>query len=713
MQILDVTLDQLSGQGKRVTPRLVYENTLYFHLSVLLNTTSGKILKEDGKPIKYYGITLAGSSIGKGFSFDITRKLFPIKDETYANFMMKHLEKNLNGMQFNEEDVEKITSYLPRNKFISMEGTSEGILSAAFAQSLAHFGSLNCVSHELGDTISSSEHLALKLKELYDGEVLAKRTKSENNPNIKNITTNAMLFGSQVGFDRDSKRILLKALKSGLYRRSFIVNIDSSFEITEQKNQTDMIDITNYFKELTEQYIIDTNNCEDDYIFTSTLDYINRSTEINSELIQEANNNKVDDFKQIDSSAISIIEDLAHILAFLDMRKEVTNTDINEAYDFFKRTRATIEPIIQPDRLHIRLFDIVRLSNNKMSFHDASKYISDIPDAKTKRDEILELFRDYSYYKGYIPEITGNKIKYFLLKEPEVNTLSSIIVSLDVHDYEKYPVESFASISFVETALDFFDNERNNHSIEKLVQSTKVKSFSLSRFEESPTANKKSISGTAGHRKADCYTSGANLIAFDIDDGLELEEAISLLEHYTYLIYTTRSHQKEKNGEMQGDRFRILIPTSNTFYVDTEQYKGLYRNIADYLNIRIYDTQTLNVSRLWYTNPDTEIYTNDADLLDISALIPSTEKAELVLPNLALLQNNISDDSEYERRKLGMIKYMLTQTSSGNRAGNLYRFACFIRDLGGNAVIETEALNAMLFDPLPAREMNSMLKNRF
>ena len=86
MKILDLILDELEAQGKRKTPRAMYANALFFNLSVLLNVTSGRVQKEDGSGINYYGITLAGSSLGKSWSFNVIKNMFiPIKDETYAN----------------------------------------------------------------------------------------------------------------------------------------------------------------------------------------------------------------------------------------------------------------------------------------------------------------------------------------------------------------------------------------------------------------------------------------------------------------------------------------------------------------------------------------------------------------------------------------------------------------------------------------------------
>jgi hypothetical protein len=393
------------------------------------------------------------------------------------------------------------------------------------------------------------------------------------------------------------------------------------------------------------------------------------------------------------------------------MTKEVDVEHLDEAYKFFKQSRKTIESIIQPDRVHIRIFDIVRLSKNRMSFHDISKYISDIPDAKTKREEIIELFQDYAYYKGFVPEISGNKVKYFLLKEPEKTTLDKVMVSIDTHDYDRKKIEAKMSVCFSQLELSFFGEKQ---SIESLIVSKKVPSFSTCMFEPTEISIRNSLIDGTGHRKADKYIEGYNMIGFDIDDGWTLDEAFEALNQYTYLIYTTKSHRKEKDGILNGDRFRILIPLKTKIYVDAERHKQLYINLAEFLGIKVFDQATKNVSRLFFTNPDGEVYKNEAELIDVIGLVPNTERAESLLP----LLNNMAHDeygddiNDIERRRIGFVKWFLVNTSIGNRNDNLYKAKRFFIELGLNIEYELNALNNMMIDPLPQKDVDDLIKRR-
>jgi hypothetical protein len=62
--------------------------------------------------------------------------------------------------------------------------------------------------------------------------------------------------------------------------------------------------------------------------------------------------------------------------------------------------------------------------------------------------------------------------------------------------------------------------------------------------------------------------SKQNLLIFDIDDGLSLEDAKKMFSKYEYLIATTKSHRQVKK-DVVCDRFRVIIPSNNIPRGDT------------------------------------------------------------------------------------------------------------------------------------------------
>ena len=281
-----------------------------------------------------------------------------------------------------------------------------------------------------------------------------------------------------------------------------------------------------------------------------------------------------------------------------------------------------------------------------------------------------------------------------MVKPFEMNDLNHMIVSTSVNKSLKPEME----INFKSQEVPFFGE---GMTIQSLITSNAVQSFCLNHFEPSNKA-------PDGHRKKEYIVQGQNLISWDLDEGMTLEEAKIVLSEYTHIIYTTKSHQKNKNG-ITCDRFRILMPTKTTFYVGAEQHKQMYENLSEILNIPNYDIQTRNQGRLWYTNPEAMVYTNKGELLDVRCCIPETETAKNIIPKIHELESNIDDD-EMTRRIIGMQKFVLMNGIQGARNSMLFRLAKFLKEIGGDMNIVSET-NQMLSEPLPEHEVETILRN--
>jgi hypothetical protein len=228
-------------------------------------------------------------------------------------------------------------------------------------------------------------------------------------------------------------------------------------------------------------------------------------------------------------------------------------------------------------------------------------------------------------------------------------------------------------------------------SIESLILAPEVDWFTTVYFD-----------GTRNIKNA---IQGQNMIAFDIDEGMTLNEAIQLLNPYVYLIYTTRNHQKDKKGRTY-DRFRIIMPTKQKFYVDNEQHKKMLENIANIIGMPSYDISTRNQDRLWFPNPEGKVYASKTgELIDVTCCIPSTEKEEYVTQQVGSVDTTeVSDD----RRIQGMIRWTISNAVVGGRNNALLRLHRFVKDLTGS---KTEAdsityqVNAILNEPLEETEL--------
>ena len=267
-----------------------------------------------------------------------------------------------------------------------------------------------------------------------------------------------------------------------------------------------------------------------------------------------------------------------------------------------------------------------------------------------------------------------------------------MIISTSVNISKKPEME----INFKSQEVPFFGS---GMTVEALLTSD-VQSYCLNHFEATDRA-------PDGHRKKEYVIPGQNLIAWDIDEGMSIHNMETILEDYQYLLYTTKSHQKDKNG-IVCDRFRVVMPTKTTFYVNPEEHKGLYENISKILEIPSYDIATRNQGRLWFTNNKATktIKKDTGDLLDVRCCIPETETAEHIIPNIENLNLDESD-----RRIAGMQKYVLINGVGGNRNNVLFRLAKFVQEMGGDVADIVHRTNNMMMEALPESEVNIILRN--
>lgn len=111
-----------------------------------------------------------------------------------------------------------------------------------------------------------------------------------------------------------------------------------------------------------------------------------------------------------------------------------------------------------------------------------------------------------------------------------------------------------------------------------------------------------------------------NSLWFDFDDGLSIEEATKLFKHYKFLIYTTKSHQKDKKG-LVCDRFRMVLPAIN---IPTgELYWAMMRELEKLLPI---DKQVNTPTGSFLGYSEAKTYINDGDVVyDCSYLLDMAE----------------------------------------------------------------------------------------
>jgi len=704
-------LDLLEKQGMYYTNRRLYESALYYYGSILLNSYNYR--KANGKNIKYYGVVFSSSGSGKDFSLDTCKSLFNF--DSYVKKM--NYSATINNEMEDPEENAKLVSNLPASVEVALEGTKEGLFAVANSQANSGYGSLNLISREIGDIIAGSSELISKLKELYDGHYKAKVIKgnkdSRRETDIDNVVCNMFAAGSQAGFSTEGKTELQKMVSSGMYRRSYIIDMKPN-DIIENEENISLEPVLKWYEALQAEedamykYKFEENgNTLFENNLTITDEAIERLKEIGSELINKANEDKYNELTRAEIGSKTMIEDLSYIIAFLE-RKSVCREVVDKAYEFYQFTRKTVTDIFKTVQPYHTAYELLKRGKG-LSKSEMIELDDNIPNGVSKFNEMVPMLQELCYRKNELLILPAEKamVPRYDIEPLPLTNLDSMIVST-----ASGKSEGRFEIAYYQDNVSFFGKDRK--SIEYLVTSP-IESFLLCHFDENKQSAKIGIDmdpeGTkpCGYRSEKYFISGSNMVAFDIDEGLSLEEAKKLLSEFTYIIYTTKSHQKDKNGFV-ADRFRIIMPTKQTYYLEASQYKEFYINLEERLGLEANDSQTRNVSRLWFSNREAEVFTNEGELLDTSSALPDTEKTEAILPMLDSVDVMMSDGL-LDARLEGIYKYFITQTSVGERNGQLFKLGKMILDLGLDPVEHMTKVNSMLYEPVGDKELNALFRS--
>jgi hypothetical protein len=683
--MIEKVVNVLSSKGRFRTKRELIENAFWFSFSSYIGLIQPKVVYKNKKlDINYFGISIAPSGVGKSFIYEEAKKLLEIENKKYIDVIRFGLPKEVANDEITiDNDKVKIESFVP-NFENTIEGTKEGLYLRALALSKSLYGSLNLIHEEIMDVIKESNINVMK--ELYDGKFIGKIIKSSINENLYGLTSNMLVFGSSTSLKRDPSiyTYFIKAVGSGIYRRSFIYYQEpTDIEVNNNKSN-EKIDFE-YLREYIRKWLKGIN----EYGLYPEIKISNEANEyielINYELIDFANQYKEDERFSAEAGSLDKLIKLSGLSAILNDREEIKYEDIFYAYDMYKRFRESNKELFNVEPQHKRIYKVIK----KLKKATKTEILeSDIFNRSSFNEDLL-LVEELAYRNNERLIVKGSRIKTYSIEPMQESNLNKVIVSYPKVDKREKTTE------YISVEIPFFGSSQ---SLESLVVSDKVSNFCLVHFKD-------------GKRKSINTIENQNCIGIDVDYGISLNEVLDLLRDYTYIIYTTKSHQKEKDG-LVNDRFRILLPTKTYFNVDNERHKELISNVCEALGVGSYDVSTRNQDRLWFTNPNGEIYKNQGELFDVIPYLPDTNKRESIERQLVKFNEGDYNEDEVSKRIGGMVKWFLNSTYKGNRNINLFRLGSFILDLTNDlerSVEEVYKANSMLEEPISEKELRDTI----
>jgi hypothetical protein len=634
-------------------------------------------LDEQNVPLNYYGVTFANSGRGKDLSVSIAMKLVEDIINAY-NHRLNDLvnENNARGLELIKPSVEH------------KEGTSSGLLQDRNVLDVLKIGSTNIRVEELVSTLRGStfEDVVNTLTESWqEGKNASRSFKSYISPPVEFVPMNCLLYSSPEGFRDESNKnfqSFVNNLANGLSRRSYVVfdesDVQAESEPTEESLRAYMNDM-----EIARSKLKDMKEYIEDILMNGPRQ-IRMSVEAELECkVYEVKNKNIVAGSPLMKNAVKAellnrsykIRRLAGLYALLNGQDEVSIDDIRDAIEWNEMLNKDIVIALNAETIAEKIFDYLDKVEKYSSQTDIIKYYKmSALDFKNNIDEVYTVAYDSgSTLQSKVFDREAKVIKYNLIKGELTQSEEMICSASDQ-----------MSDGFIQQKIGY-------KQLPDLVRGKYGKNYSAGIFLNSK-------------RNKDNYIRRQNLIIFDVDEGTTIDEAKLYLSQYRGFIATTRNHMKEKNGKVQ-ERFRIVLISKYIFNLDHQEYTNTLTNFALLHNLTV-DFPVIEPSRLYYSNPESEINFLDGDeLVDLRSYIPETKEVRATEESIKHAEKTYSGSENIN----GLDKYFLMQTSQGNRNNNLVKYGFALIDKKGLSINEAKSkvlsLNDMLIDPLPISEI--------
>lgn len=686
-------MEYFQDQGQYMFLPELLESALFFNTATAIQLVNARIHRTTNHGVKKiipntFFIILAPSGVGKNASISFTAEPFR---EMFSNFIARIEAFTLDPNNRNEKNELEPQYIKISHQYLPSGSSTQGVQKAAQTLTDIGFGGVSLFEDELGDNMLSMGQIFTKMKTAFDEGIsygdLNVSSGGLNYHTVEDICYNAMLMGSPGIFEQQPrlKDQLLSHFISGIARRSFIFH-NTTFKKSENRNPTyetmsqENIQIAkDYFLELRSHI--------------NGIEQITMPKEVYKELIQwdiqkEVLRENSDSILADNLGAPAKIERLAGIIAILDLSYTITSDHLKYAISFTERVDNTTEEAHRIKPLYEQIYDILAMRG----FISRTELLKDVKTLTLKNldDEIMLATELASQLGNSIVIKQYSGIIKYKLERLTATKLDKVIMSINDDPTANNP-DGFRKV------------EGTFEDMYKVMISTRR--YSAGTFLNEYITNKN-------------YLSEQNIIILDIDNGITIKEAQSLFHGVTHMIATTKSHQIWKDKKPPCDRFRLVLPTVSKFHLKPEVYSEMYGNLMDSLGMETADISCRNASRWYYGFPDGEYWYNDnpeAELLDIRAFIPDTTEnhsGENNMNNYHLNSSDNMDQDESGRRKAGMIRWLLSRTSSGNRNDMVFAYAKFLKDLPNEDFdFGTRQFNAILGDPLGEAELSKIIRS--
>lgn len=654
------------------------------------------VTKDRGEiPVNIYALALATSGFGKGHSVAIMEEAIlaafrqRFVSETMATVAKDKIETeaDLRALRANTDPTEEFNTLWSEYSatgaypFTFDSGTPPAVKQLRHKLLLACAGSINLQIDEIGLNLLGSVDLMTLFLELYDqGQVKQKLTKntSENKraDEIYGKTpTNMLLFGtpSELFDGSQTESQFDSFLETGYARRCFFgygnMTRTESTETAEERykkliapeNNKAITYWSDKFAHLADESFMDWKMELEDPEGILLLAY-KMHCEKEASLLPEHEGVRKAELSHRYFKALK----LAGAYAFIDQSPTVTRTHLLSAIKLAEETGSEFyKYILDREKTYEKLAKFITEAGKPVTHPDLHNALAFYRAGGAQRTELMNMAIAWGYQNHrIIKKQFRDGIEFFsgeTLKQTDINNIMISASPKMAEDYE------YANLPFSDLVMLGQQSGINwaNHAF----------------------ANQ--------YRDKKHVIPGFNMLVLDIDnedESTSLEMVQNILSEYTYITYTTKSHQRDENG----DRFRLLMPINYVLQLDDDDYKEFMGSICNWLPFSV-DTSANQRERKWLTNEGIVNYNEGTQLLDVLDFIPRTSRNETRQSKLEKLH---SLDS--------MERWFMNQMGPGNRNNNMVKFALALVD---SNMLYTEVkervlhFNSQLQFPLDQREL--------
>lgn len=660
----------------------------YFAIVTSMMRCHIKTLDRGNIPVNLYAINLSTSGSGKGHSVNIVEEevinqfLTRFKEETFPLRAMENLPKIANERAMrNQSDPD--TELEKTEREFESAGPFEACFNSATESAIkqlrhkllmANAGSLNLEIDEIGSNLTGSVEALNAFLELFDvGKIknsLRKNTSDNKRfePIIGRTPTNMLLFGTPAKLLNGSKteEEFFSMLETGFARRCFFgfslgharrTDLSPTEVLAKRTDKT-----TNKFiEDLSTQFglLADPINMGSTLMVSEAVTLLLIEYQLNCERIAET----IPEHDEVRRAELSHryfkALKLAGAYAFVDGSPEITEDQLYNAIKLAEQCGDAFAQLLTRDRPHVKL----------------AKYLSGIRANVTQAD----LVEDLPFYKG-----SAQQKAEMLQLATAYGYQNNILIKKSYSD----GIEFLRGESLTPTDLDRMYVSYSN-DIARDYKNDYAPFKDLHKLTQNQGLHWVNHHLKDGIRNEDNVEPGFNMIVVDVDGGVTMPLAKTLLKDHMALFYTTKRHTDQTH------RFRIVLPTNYELKLDAKDFKEFMQNVFDWLPFEV-DTATGQRARKWLSFNGKHFY-QDGELLDVLPFIPKTSKNEA---RKQLLTDQQSLDN--------LERWVINNSGDGNRNNQLLRYAMILVDAGFDYEpirAKVNALNEKMTDKLSEAEI--------